>query len=68
MSEADEAETKSSCDSVPHNCTALCCSNIDNAFQPINKRILSMLTIKKRKFQPQWYIQTIFMGEYLHNS
>ena len=55
MSEADEAESSS--DTVPRGCTALCCSIIDKAFQPIDKRTLSTLTIKKRNFQPQWYKQ-----------
>ena len=62
MSEADKAETESSSDSVPRDCTALCCSNIDYAFQPIDKRILSTLTIEKRKFQPQWYKQFLWVS------
>ena len=64
MSEADEAEitesfqdTDSSAETRPVNCTARCCIHSDKPFQPIDKKTLSIFTIKKRNFQPQWYKQ-----------
>ena len=59
MSEADEAETTESLqdtdcgtETTPLNCTARCCLHSDEAFQPIDKKTLSIFTIKKRNFQP----------------
>ena len=64
MSEADEAEitesfqdTDSSAETRPVNCTARCCIHSDEPFHPIDKKTLSIFTIKKRNFQPQWYKQ-----------
>ena len=60
MSEADEADTTESLqdtdygtETTPLNCTARCCLHSDEAFQPIDKKTLSIFTIKKRNFQPQ---------------
>ena len=49
----------------PLNCTALCCLHSDKAFQPIDKKTLSIFTIKKRTFQPQWYKQFPWVSIYI---
>jgi len=36
-------------------CTSQCCLNYNEAFQPVNKIVLSTLSSKGRKFLPQWY-------------
>ena len=60
MIEADEAETIESLqdtdygtETTPLNCTARCCLHSDEAFQSIDKKTLSIFTIKKRNFQPR---------------
>ena len=60
MSEADEAETIESLqdtdygtETTPLNFTARCCLHSDEAFQSIDKKTLSIFTIKKRNFQPR---------------
>ena len=74
MSEADEAETTESLqdtdcgtETTPLNCTARCCLHSDEAFQPIDKKTLSIFTIKKRNFQPQCRVPTVSMGKHLHH-
>lgn len=37
------------------NCTALCCINIDKAYQLVKKHHLSQLASNKRNFQLQWF-------------
>ena len=46
----DEGETVSSC-------TALCCMDSKETYQPTNKQDLFQLSQKERNFQPQWYKQ-----------
>ena len=63
-SEADEAETTESfqdtdcsAENTPFNCIVQCCIHSDKPFQPVDKKTLLTLSIKKRNFQPQWYKQ-----------
>ena len=37
-------------------CTALCCQNTTQSFQPKDKQILLTLSYKKRNFQSKWYV------------
>lgn len=37
-------------------CTALCCRNAAQSFQPKDKQILLTLSYKKRNFQYKWYV------------
>ena len=50
----DTTHDTASC-STTARCTAQCCASTEKAFQPIDKRTLSILTFNKRNFQPQWY-------------
>ena len=36
-------------------CTAQCCSNDEEAFQPVDKPTLSGLSFNQRNFQSRWY-------------
>ena len=48
-------------------CTGQCCVSDEIAFQPEDKPTLLTLTTKKRNFQPQARVQTIFLADCLYN-